>query len=215
MVKRLELDINGKPTAVSPTEVWIAARRRDGRYKEFIDRTKARMKSEGLPWKHASHKTMVEMGYTPGKAISEYRQWVKKQMEEREIEQREIEAARRARLGEDAEMLTAYAALPSEAPQLPADVAWVYNHNLMNPAVSMPMKDGRPNIKAQDMAGAPSRGAVGMLVHYANAKTEFYKLVLSHFSRKDVKAEAELGGKEVESADDFSELEQLAKAFIK
>lgn len=66
---------------------------------------------------------------------------------------------------------------------LPPDIAWVYSHPAMLTASSEEVV-----LRESDFAGAPSRGAIGMLQYYCNNKRDFYKTVLSHLTRKDAAA---------------------------
>ncbi len=85
---------------------------------------------------------------------------------------------------------------------LPADIAWVYNHPAM---LRKGDKDGFVELSVKDMQGAPGKGAVGMLQYFVNKKPDFYKLVLAHLSKKSV------AGKEDSTLeDDLRQADEIA-----
>jgi hypothetical protein len=83
--------------------------------------------------------------------------------------------------------------------ELPSDIAWVYSHPAMLRAC-----DGAASLKPSDYDGAPNKGAAGMLLYAMNNKRDFYKMVLSHLSKKDVQGE---GDKDME--DDLRDIKEI------
>lgn len=171
---------------------------REGRYQDFRARCRDLYHS-GLHATTAHWKAAREFGYQNSRdEVSRYEEYMifggrtKMQKELAEL-QEEIKEER----------LSKSIPVPDDL-DLPPDIAWVYSHPAMR---RVPQHEGdRITLRPGDHDGAPSTGAIGMLQYFANNKDVFYKLVLTHLSKKDKSGEEEKA-----IADDMRDASEITK----
>jgi len=185
--------------------------KRDGRYKEFVDRVEKRMEEESKTWTGAVWPVMREMGYEgPNQERALYQKLL--EASHKTALQTQVQATRNEireeRLRENFEL--ALAELPDTAP-VAVEMDWIRAH----PAMMRQSRQSSPkqvSISADDVlcpphGKAPSKGAANALQHWVNHTAEFFKQMLSEHKKKQETQAAQ----QREMDEDLDEIEALLK----